>query len=439
MALRDAFSFSNHTDREIMEELCCLSIRGDLTRDESIMLEKHLKRCKECRILIKDFERVMLRDLPAAAVARATNPGTDSIEAPSEDQLFARFNVRRQSLSEIPQVLNAQPAVLRTAQACKATVWKRIRRWAASSGPLFASTAAGVLITFVVMHRNISGSTAPPMQSVAPQIGAQPKVNEWEDRAVAAEGRANDLNQKLGTAEQHLREASMVSAQLSGANQKLSNDMDQLQSQLTQAQAELKEEGAKLDIIRASFRDEAESKAALEAQLQEINSRREKERAELAHFEQIAATTPARVPVAERDIENGEAKEILGARDLHIVDVYDIGGGGKAAKTYGRIYLVNHSLLVFYAFDLPPLGKSDRAVAFQAWGFRQPDSKTPESLGLFYLDNAKLNRWTLRVSDPQVLSHIDTLFVTAEPAGGSRSPRGKQLLMASLAGPANHP
>jgi hypothetical protein len=79
------------------------------------------------------------------------------------------------------------------------------------------------------------------------------------------------------------------------------------------------------------------------------------------------------------------------------------------------------------------------AAAFQAWGFRQPHSTTAESLGLFYLDNASLNRWTLRVSDPQVLSRIDTLFVTVEPPGGSRFPKGRRLLLASLAGPANHP
>ena len=64
------------------------------------------------------------------------------------------------------------------------------------------------------------------------------------------------------------------------------------------------------------------------------------------------------------------------------------------------------------------------AAAFQAWGFREPHSTTAESLGMFYLDNAGLNRWTLRVSDPEVLSRIDTLFVTVEPPGGSRFPKG---------------
>ena len=100
---------------------------------------------------------------------------------------------------------------------------------------------------------------------------------------------------------------------------------------------------------------------------------------------------------------------------------------------------MNRDLLVFYAFDLSKLERNHKAVAFQAWGFRQPQSTNAESLGLFYMDNVTLNRWTLRVSDPQVLSRIDTMFVTVEPPGGSRFPKGRRLLMASLAGPANHP
>jgi hypothetical protein len=143
--------------------------------------------------------------------------------------------------------------------------------------------------------------------------------------------------------------------------------------------------------------------------------------------------------VSEPALEGNEAKDILGARELHIVDVYDVDNAGKSSRAYGRVYYVNRSLLVFYAFDLSRLESHHMAVAFQAWGFRQPQSTAAESLGLFSMDNATLNRWTLRVSDPQLLARIDTLFVTVEPPGGSRFPKGRRLLMASLAGPANHP
>jgi hypothetical protein len=159
----------------------------------------------------------------------------------------------------------------------------------------------------------------------------------------------------------------------------------------------------------------------------------------MARLQEVAATVPARLPIKVSDENPYDGREIFGARDLHIVDVYDVDQAGKASRTYGRVYYVNRSLLLFYAFDLDHNAKLRKPVAFQAWGFRQPNSKTAESLGLFYLEDPKLDRWTLRVSDPRLLARIDSLFVTVEPPGGSNAPRGRQLLFASLSGPPNHP
>ncbi|MDR3727247.1 MAG: hypothetical protein P4K86_09420 [Terracidiphilus sp.] len=178
--------------------------------------------------------------------------------------------------------------------------------------------------------------------------------------------------------------------------------------------------------------------AALQAQLQEVNTRLDRQRTEVAHLQEVAASVPPRTP--GQDLNLADAREIFGARDLHIVDVYDVDHAGKSSLAYGRIYYVNHHLLLFNAFDLADKAKKSRKpVAFQVWGFRQPNSTKAESLGLFYLEDAKLDRWVLRVSDPRLLARIDTLFVTVEPPVGSNSPKGHELLLASLAGPPNHP
>ena len=121
------------------------------------------------------------------------------------------------------------------------------------------------------------------------------------------------------------------------------------------------------------------------------------------------------------------------------MDVYDVDRAGQTRRTYGRVYYVNQRLLLFYAFDLEDRQKNRKAAGFQAWGFREPNSSKPENLGLFYVDDASLNRWVLRVSNPAILARIDTVFVTLEPPQGSTSPRGPKLLFASLGGPANHP
>jgi hypothetical protein len=120
------------------------------------------------------------------------------------------------------------------------------------------------------------------------------------------------------------------------------------------------------------------------------------------------------------------------------VDVYDVKGDGKTKRTYGRVYYVEKRLLVFYAFDLQNRQNHKRAV-FQAWGYREANVGKPLNLGLFAIDDSAVSRWVLKVNRADVLSHIDAVFVTVEPPGGSTVPRGKKVLYANLVGPPNHP
>ena len=125
--------------------------------------------------------------------------------------------------------------------------------------------------------------------------------------------------------------------------------------------------------------------------------------------QQQAATTPE-----AQGFGDAEAKELFGARDLHIVDVYDVDKQGNTRRSYGRVYYVQKKLLIFYAFDLQDKKHNRAAAGFQAWGYRQPSDGQPESLGLFDVDDATANRWVLKVNNPRVLERIDAVFVTLE-------------------------
>ena len=49
----------------------------------------------------------------------------------------------------------------------------------------------------------------------------------------------------------------------------------------------------------------------------------------------------------DRDI-----RELMGARDLYIAEVHDVGGNGETDKTYGRVFYTKGKSLIFYAYDL---------------------------------------------------------------------------------------
>jgi hypothetical protein len=136
----------------------------------------------------------------------------------------------------------------------------------------------------------------------------------------------------------------------------------------------------------------------------------------------------------------GEVRQMMGARNLHILDVYDINGQGKARKSFGRIYYQEGKSLLFYAFDLVQKSKSGiTKVSFQAWGQREAGGAVARNLGIFALDDGDQQRWVLRIDDPKKFAGIDSLFVTVERSGGTDKPTGQKLLYAYLGTPANHP
>src|SRR5260370_41069359 len=129
----------------------------------------------------------------------------------------------------------------------------------------------------------------------------------------------------------------------------------------------------------------------------------------------------------------------MGARDLYIAEVYDVGGNGKRKKPYGSVYYTKGKSLIFYAYDLDQQPGLKSASSFQAWGLRGPDRNTALSLGVMYIDNSANKRWVLRFDDPKALEEINAVFVTVEPNGGSRVPRGQQVLFPYLREEPNHP
>ncbi len=426
-----------HPAPDRFEELCCLFALGDLAAEEIAFMREHQKRCQQCQDLVSEFERIMVFDLPAAAVLRNENAETELTESLEERKMLAKVLERAKENKGRPR--NQAPDMRHGSSLLSIPWWE----WARHRARPILAPAGWAVATLLLFE--MLGSNRRPAHPVQPQaaVVTTPQEahsgEEMRDRAMRAETARDEATRKLKDSEARSHRALTELARITEQYRNLDSTYAELKNLLTQEQAQLSQRTSELELTRNHLQQEASVRDTLQGQLTAVLTQLEKQRTEVARPQEVVDREPAALPVDDKAVDPGEAKEILGARDPHIVDVYDVDKSGKSARAYGRIYYVNHHLLVFYAFDLARAEKSRMAAAFQAWGFRQPHSTTAESLGLFYLDNASLNRWTLRVSDPQVLSRIDTLFVTVEPPGGSRFPKGRRLLMASLAGPANHP
>jgi hypothetical protein len=172
---------------------------------------------------------------------------------------------------------------------------------------------------------------------------------------------------------------------------------------------------------------------AIQAQNKEIASLNEKLQEESAQR------------AREQDILAAETKihELVGARNLHIVDVFDTyetdGHHGKTEKAVGRIFFKEGESLVFYAYDLSKTRAKSGKYVYYVWGHRN-DVDNVRSLGALGEDDPAQSRWMLKTNDAQALANIDRVFVTLEQAGKiSARPSGQKILSAYLGAPANHP
>ena len=225
---------------------------------------------------------------------------------------------------------------------------------------------------------------------------------------------------------------------------------NELEASNASSDEQLRSVSQQRDALTAQLQDARHAYDAVQAELVDLRADRDKARLRLASLEtqvselsatnhelQTKANSAAQFLSSDRDI-----RELMGARNLYIADVFDVDSSSRTRKPFGRVFYTRGKSLIFYAFDLDRQPGSKNAIAFQAWGQREtPQGETaqPVSLGILYMDNETNRRWALRCDDPQQLAEIEAVFVTVEPHGGSQKPTGKPFLYAMLRKEANHP
>ena len=181
----------------------------------------------------------------------------------------------------------------------------------------------------------------------------------------------------------------------------------------------------KLDSLAQQSPQDAARAQASEAKVTELT--------QLLHDREGALDQKDELLAHDRDI-----RELMGARDLYVAEVYNVVRNGTE-KPFGRVFYTRGKSLIFYAYDLDQQNGAKNATTFQAWGRRGPDRGQALNLGVFYEDSVSKKRWIVKCDDPKTLAQIDGVFVTVEPNGGSPKPTGKSLLFAYLRVDPNHP
>jgi len=299
-------------------------------------------------------------------------------------------------------------------------------RWAkilaAEVAALSARTSPPINLTSPPPHerqRLEPETNAAPTTVLPAKSASDAEMDKARQNHAAAEARSRDLEARLQSA---ASEMEILREQYKDA----SDSRNQLQTKLADAEQALNRTASELQRIRQGRSEDA---AMVAAQNLEIRALSEKLAAQTEILEREKTLL-----AASRDIH-----DLMGARNLHIVDVLDVDSKGKDRRAFGRVFYTEGKSLIFYAFDLADGSTRKRNASFQVWGTRGPAQTPAQNMGVFYVDDQKQNRWVLKFEDPRILAEIDSVFVTIEPPGGSARPTGRKFLYAYLKANPNHP
>jgi hypothetical protein len=258
-------------------------------------------------------------------------------------------------------------------------------------------------------------------------------------------------NQVASHAEEHNLVAELKS-ELANALSR-SNEIPQLQEKIDQGAKESRdlrtdvaERDAVIAQLRASVASAEKNFVIAQETIASLNNKNDQAVAELV-AERIRSANLAedlrnQKASAEQERQlsaaSTEVRELMGARRLYMVDVYDGEDRSHSNRSFGRVFYTEGKSLIFYAFDLDKV-KSAKHVTFQAWGEKGKDRGSVKHLGDFYIDDVGQKRWVMKVEDPEKLKAIDSIFVTVETDKGTDRPTGEKLLYAYLGGQPNHP
>ena len=439
------------------EEMCSLAVTGQLGGSQMCELDDHIAACESCRESLGEIAQVSVQTMPLLAEKHGAAPqflppqgirerflARLASEASDSEKGTALRSIPMPAVRAYP--ISRESETFRPMGEEKQTSARALRRiipglWRPVA---IAMGCAVVAITayYAGMHRvqlppqltqaHPMALTAPPSPEVAPKATDSDRVNVLERQKSELETKLASMKQELAIAES---ERESLSNELASAKENLAMLTTQTASRSAQDSPVVGQQAG-------------EQVATLQAQVDRLGQRLAEEEVSLDVQKQTSKELSAKLDSTssdlqrERDLKSAKSElgDLVAARNLHIVDVYDADGNGRRQQSFGRVFYIEGKSLVFYAYDLDDPGRFKANVVFHVWGGKAGMKQVTHSLGILHKDDAGQNRWAMTFDDPGVLAQINSVFVTAESGNKHYDePHGKKVLYAYFGSQPNHP
>jgi hypothetical protein len=427
-------------------ELSAVSTSDSLTEAERSRLEEHLRSCLECRKAVHEYDtvaRIVMPSLVSDFPADLPDLPDGWSEGRAKQELLRQLDFSEPSGSVPLQPFGSSRGYVNHAGVRKQ---RDLSAWLPRTTGALPYAAAIALAALIGLSGYQLGqergvNPAPMKQHSAPE-GDRP-----HDEIAAMSQERQLLRAQLEDQDHAIANLNGKTARQLAEIQRLKNEDQRAQDFFQRAQEEKAQTASERDGLRRKLEQAQSDLASMQTDMESLRQQRANEAARVAELEIRLARFPQLLKDRDSTIEqqrellahDRDIRDLMGARDLYIAEVIDVGRDGDTKKPFGRVFYTKGKSLIFYAYDLDQQPGIREASTFQAWGRRGPDMAHAMNLGVFYVDNTTHKRWVLKFDEPKSLDQIDAVFVTVEPKGGSRQPSGKQLLFAYLQVEPNHP
>jgi len=316
--------------------------------------------------------------------------------------------------------------------------WRNV--WVLCAAGVLLCIALGISAYRVGSHRGTQAVSVSPANNRLDQTALEEQVSDAGHEREVLRTQIEQRDKQIASLRHEIEQQAAEMSRMKLAQNQLAVDLQNAaagRQDLLQQRTEL---GQKLDSVQAKSLGLEDRLESLKGQTDQDKQRANELEAKVADLTHLLHDREATIDQQQELLAHDrDIRDLMGARDLYVAEVYDVERSGETKKPYGRVFYTKGKSLIFYAYDLDQQAGVKNASSFQAWGRRGPDWQEALNLGVFYIDNASKKRWVLRFDDPKALAQIDAVFVTVEPNGGSHKPSKKPLLFAYLHIDPNHP
>lgn len=416
-------------NHEYFRELSALAAIGQLSSEEDRELTQHLIGCESCQEASAGYAHVVQHQLPQADPVRwrlkslvpKASPDTDV-----RDRFLARARAEgAEFTAEVEEACRPK----RKSKLWEKGHWQTVLATAAVT----AIVVMGLVAFWSQQRKATVVATNGEVQGAREQHALQTRIATLEEAVQASSAKLAEAERTALTDRESLAKIQNQLAEAQEEARKLEADLQKSRSEYAELASADQQKDALVANLRVQNEKEHKENAAnltavviQEARIRELNDAIEQQASNFERERQLMTAST-------------DVRQLMGARNLHIMDVHDTDGAGKSAKAFGRVFYAEGQSLIFYAFDLPSGKLTPAKYTFQVWGRKESVSHSVRNLGTFAIDDHEQRRWVLKVNDPKLLKGIDSVFVTAEVVGDTGEPRGKKLLYAYIVGEPNHP